>query len=206
MSPQSWASLVAQLVKNLPAMQETWVRSLGWEDSLEKGKATHSSILAWRIPPTVQSMGSQKVGHDWVTFTHSLLKAVVVSLSEVSCCLALPVYDPIHLLVPISCYQSQNLPSLLKSPVLLRAGVLSRFSHVWLFGTLWTIAHQASLTKGFCRQEYSSGLSCPPPVVFPVQELNLSFLCLLSWQVGSLSPVPPPVLLPTAISPILQNS
>ena len=46
----SWASLVAQLVKNLPAMRETWVRSLGWEDSLEKGKATHSSILAWRIP------------------------------------------------------------------------------------------------------------------------------------------------------------
>ena len=43
-------SLVAQLVKNLPAMQETWVLSLGWEDALEKGKATHSSILAWRIP------------------------------------------------------------------------------------------------------------------------------------------------------------
>ena len=42
----SWASLVAQLVKNLPAVQETWVRSLGWEDPLEKGKATHSSILA----------------------------------------------------------------------------------------------------------------------------------------------------------------
>ena len=49
------ASLVVQLVKNLPAMQETWVWSLGWEDPLEKGKATHSSILAWRI----QSMGSQ---------------------------------------------------------------------------------------------------------------------------------------------------
>ena len=46
-------SLVAQLVKNLPAMQETRVRSLGWEDALEKGKATHSSILAWRIPRTV---------------------------------------------------------------------------------------------------------------------------------------------------------
>jgi len=46
----SWASLVAQLVKNLPTMQETWVQSLGWEDPLEKGKATHSSILAWRIP------------------------------------------------------------------------------------------------------------------------------------------------------------
>ena len=46
----SWASMVAQLVKNTSAMQETWVRSLGWEDHLEKGKATHSSILAWRIP------------------------------------------------------------------------------------------------------------------------------------------------------------
>ena len=48
-----WASLVAQLVKNLPVMQETWVRSSGWEDPLEKGKATHSSILAWRIPWTL---------------------------------------------------------------------------------------------------------------------------------------------------------
>ena len=46
----SWASLVAQLVKNLPAIWETWVQSLGWEDPLEKGKATHSSILAWRVP------------------------------------------------------------------------------------------------------------------------------------------------------------
>ena len=48
-----WASLVAQLVKNPPAMQVTWVQSLGWEDPLEKGMATHSSILAWRIPWTV---------------------------------------------------------------------------------------------------------------------------------------------------------
>ena len=49
----SWASLVAQLVKNPPAMWETWVRSLGWGDPLEKGKATQSNILAWRIPWTV---------------------------------------------------------------------------------------------------------------------------------------------------------
>ena len=49
----SWASLVAHLVQKPPAMQETWVQSLGWEDPLEKGKATHSSILAWRIPWTV---------------------------------------------------------------------------------------------------------------------------------------------------------
>ena len=52
----SWASLVAQLVKNLPAMWETWVQSLGWEDPLEKGKATCSSILAWRIPWTVHGV------------------------------------------------------------------------------------------------------------------------------------------------------
>ena len=58
-----FASLVAQLVKNLPAMQETWVRSLCWEDPLEKGMATHSSILAWRIPWTIQSMGLQRVRH-----------------------------------------------------------------------------------------------------------------------------------------------
>jgi len=48
----SWASVVAQMVKNLPAMLETWVQSWGWEDPLEKGMATHSSILAWRIPQT----------------------------------------------------------------------------------------------------------------------------------------------------------
>ena len=60
----SWASLMAQLVKNSPAMQETWVQSLGWEDPLEKRKATHSSILAWRIPGTVWSMGSQRVRYN----------------------------------------------------------------------------------------------------------------------------------------------
>ena len=57
----SWASLVAQLVKSLPAIRETWVQSLGWEDALEKGKATHSRILAGRIPWTVQSIGLQRV-------------------------------------------------------------------------------------------------------------------------------------------------
>ena len=69
----SWVSLVAQLVKNLPAVWETWVRSLGWEDPLKKGKATQSSILAWRIPWTVESMGSQRVRHYWVTFTFTQL-------------------------------------------------------------------------------------------------------------------------------------
>ena len=63
------ASLVAQMVKRLPAVPETWVLSVGWEDPLEKKMATHSSILAWRIPWTegpggLLSMGSQRVGHD----------------------------------------------------------------------------------------------------------------------------------------------
>ena len=62
-------SLAAQLVKNLPAMQETPVRSLGWEDPLEEGTETHSSIFAWTIPWTeepgrLQSMGLQRVGHN----------------------------------------------------------------------------------------------------------------------------------------------
>ena len=64
-----WVSLLAQVVKNLPAMKETWVRSLGQEDPLEKEMATHSSILAWRIPWTeepggLQSTGSQRVRYD----------------------------------------------------------------------------------------------------------------------------------------------
>jgi len=72
--------LVAQLVKNLPEMQETWVQSLGCEDPLEKRKATHSSILAWRIP--CQSMGSQRVGHDWATFTSLHYTADRLSLCD----------------------------------------------------------------------------------------------------------------------------
>ena len=59
----------AQPVKNPPAMREAWVRSLGGEDPLEKGKATHSSVLAWRIPWTLETMGLQRVWHDWATLT-----------------------------------------------------------------------------------------------------------------------------------------
>ena len=70
-----WPSLVAPIVKNLPAIRETWVLSLVWEDPLEEHMATHSSSLAWRIPMDrgtcmvgyTQSMGSQRVGHDWTT-------------------------------------------------------------------------------------------------------------------------------------------
>ena len=70
-------SLVAQMVKNLSAMQETWVQSLGLEDPLEKGIVNHSTILAWRILCTeelgrLQSIGSQRVRHDWATNIYTL--------------------------------------------------------------------------------------------------------------------------------------
>ena len=76
-SPSSFlriGSLVAQTVKNLPAMQEIWVPSLGWEDPLAKGRAIHSSILAWRIPWTEElggllTIGSQTIRHYWATNT-----------------------------------------------------------------------------------------------------------------------------------------
>ena len=82
----NWASLVYQTVKNLPTLQETRVWSLGWENLLEKGMATPSSILAWRIPRTEEpggllSMGSQRVRHNWTLalsipyFSHGKLKA-----------------------------------------------------------------------------------------------------------------------------------
>ena len=82
-----WASLVAQRLKRLPPMWETWVWSLGREDPLEKEMATHSSILAWRIPwaeelGRLQSTGSQRVGHDWVTSLHFTSSEWVAISSE----------------------------------------------------------------------------------------------------------------------------
>ena len=72
------------VVKNLPAVQKTRVRSLGWEDPLEKEMVTHFSILAWKIswteePGGLQSMGSQRVGHDWVTNTQHVMSGTSIS-------------------------------------------------------------------------------------------------------------------------------
>ena len=82
------ASLMAQTVKNLPAMQETWVPSLDWEDPLQKGMATHSSILAWRIPWTeepgrLQSLVSKRVRHNSVTNTFTFIDLVYLLLRGV---------------------------------------------------------------------------------------------------------------------------
>ena len=80
---------MAQTVKNLPAMRETWVRSLDWEDPLEKEMAIHSSILAWRIPwredpGGPQSMGWQRLGHNSVPFT---FQSYIITVETTRCCL-----------------------------------------------------------------------------------------------------------------------
>ena len=87
--PLEGASLVAQRLKHLPPMRETWVWSLGQEDPLEKEMATHSSILAWRIPWTeepgeLQSTGSQRVRHDWVTLlTYFVVRNLPINAGDV---------------------------------------------------------------------------------------------------------------------------
>ena len=106
-----WASLVAQMVKNLPAMQETWVQSLGWEDPLEKGMATHCSILAWRIPWTEEPGRLYSLwGHKESDRTEQLtLLDYLVMLSR---------YHTEDALVEMSAHQVEvegQLPSIVKS-------------------------------------------------------------------------------------------
>ena len=86
----SLASLVAQALKNLPAMKETQVWSLSWKDFLEKRMTMYSSILAWKIPWTeepggLQSMGSQGVGHDWATNTFTFNNKLAFAMGTVVC-------------------------------------------------------------------------------------------------------------------------
>ena len=84
--------------------------------------------------------------------------------------------------------------------IFISACMLSRFSHVQLFVTLWTAACQAALSRGFSRQEYWSGLPCPPPGIFLTQGSNPCLLCLLHWQASPLPPAPlgKPIIFSTA--------
>ena len=144
-----WASLVAQRLKHLPGMRETRVWSLGREDPLEKEMATHSSILAWRIPwreepGRLQSMGSQRVGHDWETSLHFTDTCTIqkhVWLLFFSIFMILPLFQ-----ICCSCqwYQSSRLQILVimtcsnvkfKQTFLNISYLLSHFSHVWLCAT-----------------------------------------------------------------------
>ena len=105
-----WRLVICQMVQNLPAIQETRVRSLGWEGPLEEGMATHSSILVWRIPRTeepggLQSTGLQRVGQDWATSTISF-HLLVISPSRP---------DPAVTCLPES-FQAQNVLHLQHAP------------------------------------------------------------------------------------------
>ena len=155
------------MVKNLTATKETWVRFLGWENPLEKGTATQSSVLAWRIPwieepGRLQSIGSQSVRHDWGTFTFTLSAAKSLQLCLTLC-------DPIEDSPPGS-----PIPGILQARTL--EWVTMSFSSAWkwkvkvkslscvrLLVTSWTAAHQAPPSMGFSRQEYWSGVPLPSP-------------------------------------------
>ena len=114
------------MVKSLPAMQKTWVWSLGWEDPQEKGTATHSSILAWRIPEEpgqLQSMGSQRVRHDWVTNTFTF--------ASNACC-------PFCYLNSIYFSKFTSSPTFLMKHSLITLLFISSFPHHVLFHTTFT--------------------------------------------------------------------
>ena len=165
---------VAQTVKNLPAMQATWVWSRGQEDSLEKGMATHSSILAWRIslteePGRLQFMESQRVGYNWVVNT--IYPAAAATAKSLQSCPTL--CNPIDGSPP-----SSPIPGILQARTLEWA-VIS-FSNAWkwkvkvkslsrvrLLATPWTAAYQAPPSMEFSRQEYWSGVQLPSQTIYP---------------------------------------
>ena len=134
--PSSKASLVAQTVKNLPAMQETLVWSLGWEDAMEKRMATHSSILAWRIPQTeepagLQSIWLQSVRADWMTstFLQSCHQLPITSSRKFEIvCYALSGPPPTSLAFTLTASSSQH-----ASPYVPAAAVCSVFPLIYLF-------------------------------------------------------------------------
>ena len=155
--------------------------------------APHSSTLAWKISQTeepggLQSMGSLRVGHDWVT-----------SLSLFTSCIGEGNGNPLQ----YSCLENprdggawwaaiygvaQSLTQLkrLSSSSNMHACMLSRFSRVWHFAILWTVACQAPLSMGFSRQEYWSGLPCPPPGDLPDPGISLTSPASLALQTDSL--------------------
>ena len=134
-------------------IQETRVWSLGQEDPLEEGTATHSSTLVWRVPWTeepggLQSIGSQTVRHDWRDLAQHSKKIYEAGKNRV--------YNIIT---------NNKLFTYVCEYILLV--LFSSFSHVWLFATLWTITHQSPLSMGFSGQEYWSGSPFLPPGDLP---------------------------------------
>ena len=161
---------MAQMVKSLSAMWETWVLSLGQEDSLEKEMATHSSILAWKItwteePARFQSLGLQRVRHEWATSLsyHFIIHRKVVKRVDLKSS---------H--QKEKCFYWHNGCSV-RWWILC---MLRCFNHVQLLATLRTVARQGPLPMGFSRQEHWSGLPCtssgdlPHPGIEPMSLMS----------------------------------
>ena len=168
------ASLIAQLVKNPPAMLETWVRSLGWEDLLEKGKVTHSSILAWRIPKGRKE--SDKT--EWLSLSSNTNNPTYNFFKTYKGLSSVEVINKCKFLShPPDSLASYDINIVNSTCVLL--DLLNRFTYFIayisymcsvgsnLFATPRTVAWQAPLSREFSRQEPRSGLLFPPPGDLP---------------------------------------
>ena len=206
----SWTSPVTQTVKNLPAMQETRVWSLSWEDRLEKEIATLSSIIAWRIPCAekpggLQSMGSQRVGHDSATNTRSLY----VSFQGTPWFRDLPSQIPMWycflqhwtlLSLPDTSTNKHHFCLGPSASFFMKLLVIALCSSPVAYWTPFNLGGSSSsvisfcffiLFLGFSRQEYWSGLPLPPPVDHILSELSTltspSWVACMAWIIASLS-------------------
>ena len=189
-------------------MRETWVRSLDWEDPLEKGKATHSSILAWRSPWTVYSMGAQRVGQ----LSDSYFTSLPSRREDMKVTHPFPKKGQAHIWLMrhlkhqsgrqkelgarsellLGKYNAQHLRSKNNNQILKdfkRKGRLCFHQYVDIdIATPWTVAHQAPPSMGFSRQEYWSGLPFPSPGDLPDSAIELRSLAL---QADALTSEPP---------------
>ena len=164
----SFASLMAQMIKNLPAMWETRVQSLGWEDPLKKGMAIHSSILAWRIPwreepGRPQSMGSQRVRHNWVinTFTsHKITSGFFKHIWEI-------------------CYTSNKQKDKTRGPSEI---VWILFSHYFLSVHLINTSSSSVMCQALCSQNSEQHKDCLCPLALS-DWIKLKGICKAAWRV-----------------------
>ena len=148
-------------------------------------------------PGVLQSMGSERIGHNWATeLNWSILLKIFICYIHTGCQWhpkqSQYWFHPLcSILLGTKWIECSLWLTILPHHVYKYRCVLSPFSCVRIFATLWTVVYQAPLSMGFSRQEYWSGLPCPPPGIFLTQGMNPCFLCLLYWQVGSLPLVPP---------------
>ena len=158
-------------------MQEMWAWPLSREDPLEEEMATHSSVLAWEFQGQRSLAGYSPWGCKQLDMTERLSNNNFLDINT--------------LVVGFTLSKTSLLNSWKYKLVLISSRISLWDSLSQLCATVWTIALQAPLSMRFSRQEHWSGWSCPHQGISLTQESNPSLFCLLHWQVGSLSPVPP---------------